>query len=154
MRKPAPTVRGAGPHAIGQAPPGTRRARETKSDQGQVVEILGFQAWETGDNRAAKADRQRFPTSAGLRSGRGQHISSLYVLIKSQARASRSTDDGARRPSLDVGKIARAMHDAADYQNVFAHYVVAVRAEAHALAELGTEPPSLWECDQSAAMFA
>jgi hypothetical protein len=74
-----------------RAQPGTRRlarararrARETKSDQGQVVEILGFQAWKTGDNRAAKADRQRFPTSAGLRSGRGQHIGSLYVLIKS-----------------------------------------------------------------------
>jgi hypothetical protein len=47
------------------------------------------------------------------------------------------------------------MHNAADFQNVFVHtYVVAEHAEAHAFAELGTEPPSLWECGQSAAMFA
>ena len=50
------------------------------------------------------------------------------------------------------------MHDPADFQNVFQHnvehYVVAEHAEAHAFAELGTEPSSLWECDQCAAMFA
>ena len=63
-----------------------------------------------------------------------------------------------RRPSVDVGKIARAMHDAAAFQNVLVrnveHHVVAEHAEAHALAELGTEPPGLRECDQSAAVVA
>jgi hypothetical protein len=43
-----------------------RRAREAKRDQGQVVEIPGFQAWETGHNRSAKAGRRRFPASGGL----------------------------------------------------------------------------------------
>jgi hypothetical protein len=44
-----------------------RCARVAKRDQGQVVEILRFQVWETADSRTAKADRQRFPASAGLR---------------------------------------------------------------------------------------
>jgi len=63
-----------------------------------------------------------------------------------------------RRPSVDVGKIARAMHDATDFKNVLMHNVehcvVAEHAEAHALAKLGTEPPRLGECDQFAAMLA
>jgi hypothetical protein len=44
-----------------------RLAREAKRDQDQVVEIPGFQVWETAGNGTAKADRQRFPASAGLR---------------------------------------------------------------------------------------
>jgi hypothetical protein len=28
-----------------------RAAREARKDQYQVIEILGFQAWETGENR-------------------------------------------------------------------------------------------------------
>ena len=65
-------------------------------------------------------------------------------------------DDPVRHPSVDVGKIARAVHDAADFQNVLVieHHVVAEHAKADAFAELGSKPPSLGECDQSAAMFA
>src|SRR5260370_26219684 len=63
-----------------------------------------------------------------------------------------------RRPSGDVGKIARAMHDATDFKNVLMrnveHDVIAEHAEAHAPAKLGTEPPRLGECDQFAAMLA
>ena len=47
-----------------------RRAREAKRDQDQVLEIPGFRVWETADNRTAKADRQRFPASAGLRANK------------------------------------------------------------------------------------
>jgi hypothetical protein len=42
------------------------RPREAKRDQDQVVEIPGFPRRKIGDNRKAKADRQRFPASAGL----------------------------------------------------------------------------------------
>jgi hypothetical protein len=75
-------------------------------------------------------------------------LCSLCVLIKCHGSGI------PRRPSVEVSKIARAMRGAADFQNVFMHNVVAEHAEPHALAELGTEPPSRWERDQSAAMFA
>lgn len=39
------------------------RAREARRDQGQVFEILEFQAWKTGRNRRANAGRPRFPAS-------------------------------------------------------------------------------------------
>jgi len=41
------------------------RAREARRDQGQVFEILQFQAWKTGRNRRANAGRPRFPASWG-----------------------------------------------------------------------------------------
>jgi hypothetical protein len=50
--RPAARIAGA---RLGKAP--TRIAREAKMDQDQVVEIPGFQARETGDERRAKADR-------------------------------------------------------------------------------------------------
>jgi hypothetical protein len=50
--------------------PLAKRAREVKVDQGQAIDIARFRVWKTGDNRAAKTDRQRFPASAGLRKKR------------------------------------------------------------------------------------
>ena len=49
-----------------------RRAHEAKRDQDQVVEIPGFQVWETAGNGTAKANRQRFPAS-GAPGGQDMH---------------------------------------------------------------------------------
>jgi hypothetical protein len=50
----------------------TRRARDAERDQAQVIEIPGIEAWGTGGYRRTQADRQRFPSSAGLRGERGR----------------------------------------------------------------------------------
>jgi hypothetical protein len=50
----APTVRCARPRRARSRR--AHRAPETKRDQDQVVEIPGFQAWETGDNGAISGD--------------------------------------------------------------------------------------------------
>ena len=49
-----------------------RVAREAERDQAQVIEIPGIEAWGTGGYRRTQADRQRFPSSAGLRGERGR----------------------------------------------------------------------------------
>ena len=58
------------------------RARGAKRNQDQLIEIPRFRVRKTGDNRRDRADRQLFPTSAGLRDQRGQHVGSLYVPLK------------------------------------------------------------------------
>ena len=56
-----------------------RRARETKADQDQVIEIPGFRFRKAGWSRTDQAVRQRFPASAGFqRRGVGESAQ-LYV---------------------------------------------------------------------------
>jgi hypothetical protein len=45
--------------------PPARIAHEARRDQDQAIEIPGFPAWETGDSRTAKTDRQGFPGIGG-----------------------------------------------------------------------------------------
>ena len=57
----------ARPNGLPELPLGKRSracAREAKRDQDQVVEISGSPNPETGKNRRATAERQRFPTKA------------------------------------------------------------------------------------------
>ena len=52
--------------------PHASRAGVSQRDQAQVIEIPGIEAWGTGGYRRTQADRQRFPSSAGLRGERGR----------------------------------------------------------------------------------
>jgi hypothetical protein len=80
-----PAARVAGPRRNARA----RRARDTMRDQDQPIEILRFRVRKTGDNRKDRADPQIFPTSAGLRDQRDQHVGSLYVPFKGGIRRGR-----------------------------------------------------------------
>src|SRR5438270_60532 len=63
-------------------------------DQGQVVEIPGFRARKTGNNRTPKPDRLLLLTSARLAGERRQYMCSRYVRLKSHVNSS-------RRPSAE-----------------------------------------------------
>jgi ABC-type branched-subunit amino acid transport system ATPase component len=53
-----------------------RRARETRRDQDQVIEIPGLRVRKAAENRTAKGDRHRFPASGGSSASEGQHVCS------------------------------------------------------------------------------
>jgi hypothetical protein len=102
MREPAPIVRGAGRRAIGHAPPGIRDARRPAARVGGVTlgeatarvatkrgistKLLNF--LDSGPREQVITGRQKrigndFQHQRGSGADRGQHIGSLYVLIKS-----------------------------------------------------------------------
>ena len=76
-----------------------RRAREAKRDQGQPIEIPRFRLEKTGDNRKDQADRQIFPTSAGLRANEASM--SVHLMFPSRVQLGhprRTADSPARNP--------------------------------------------------------
>jgi hypothetical protein len=64
-----------------------RLCAQARMDQEQTIDIPQFRVWESGDNRVAKADRQRSPASAGSRSNR---LSYLFILCSRQGPEFRS----------------------------------------------------------------
>src|SRR5258708_10141023 len=106
-------MRGAEPGETGQ-PPAVRssfpwrnarahRVREAERDQGQPIEIPEFRVQKTGDNRKDQADRQLFPTSAGLRDQRGQHVGSWYVPLKGRSMGTRQDSKAPANRATGMG---------------------------------------------------
>src|SRR5437773_10273259 len=124
MRIPVAYPRIAGA-SVGEAP--TRVARTSQG--GIRIKLLIFLNSGSGEQEITGLHR-RIGNDFRHWRGSGANRPSISVHYTFHSRAAAHALQRVRRPSVDVGKIARAMHDATDFQSVLMHNV-----EHHVVAE-------------------